>query len=75
MKVRDSLHFHWLNLSPPRVAQESSLNRDDAKRMAEVVRSGVVEKNQVAHLTGKNVGFVNMGRGCLEAIANLLQGN
>lgn len=57
------------------VAQESSLNRDDAKRMAEVLWSGAMGKKPEAHLTGKIVRLMNMWRGCLGAIANLLRGN
>ena len=39
------LYFLGLNLSTSQIAQELGLNKDDAQRMAEILRSGVVEKS------------------------------
>ncbi|MES2355924.1 MAG: hypothetical protein V4568_16295 [Pseudomonadota bacterium] len=38
------LYFLGLNLSTRQIAQELNLNKDDAQHMAEVLRSGIVEK-------------------------------
>ena len=38
------LYFLGLNLSTRQITQELNLNKDDAQHMAEVLRSGVVEK-------------------------------
>jgi len=36
-----------------RIAQELNLNKDDAQRMAEVLRTGIVEKKPAAVLSGE----------------------
>lgn len=46
------LYFMGLNLSTLQIAQELNLNKDDAQRMAEVLRSGVVEKKPETVLSG-----------------------
>jgi transposase-like protein len=46
------LYFMGLNLSTLQIAQELNLNKDDAQRMAEVLRSGVVEKKPETMLSG-----------------------
>ena len=46
------LYFIGLNLSTLQIAQELNLNKDDAQRMAEVLRSGVVEKKPEPVLSG-----------------------
>lgn len=46
------LYFMGLNLSTLQIAQELDLNKDDAQRMAEVLRSGVVEKKPETVLSG-----------------------
>src|ERR1700710_726182 len=40
------LYFLGLNLSTRQIAQELNLNKDDAQHMAEVLRSGVVERSR-----------------------------
>jgi transposase-like protein len=40
------LYFLGLNLSTRQIAQELNLNKDDAQHMAQVLRSGVVEKSK-----------------------------
>ncbi len=47
------LYFLGLNLSTRQIAQELNLNKDDAQHMAEVLRSGVVEKKPAACLSGE----------------------
>lgn len=47
------LYFLGLNLSTRQIAQELNLNKDDAHRMAEVLRSGVVEKKPGTALSGE----------------------
>ena len=47
------LYFLGLNLSTRQIAQELNLNKDDAQQMAEVLRSGVVEKKPEASLSGE----------------------
>jgi transposase-like protein len=46
------LYFLGLNLSTRQIAQELNLNKDDAQHMAEVLRSGVVEKRPEIALSG-----------------------
>ena len=45
------LYFLGLNLSTRQIAQELNLNKDDAQRMAEILRSGVVENKPAAALS------------------------
>ena len=47
------LYFLGLNLSTRQIAQELNLNKDDAQRMAEILRSGVVENKPEVRLSGK----------------------
>src|SRR5205814_2975842 len=47
------LYFLGLNLSTRQIAQELNLNKDDAQHMAEVLRSGVVEKKPETVLSGE----------------------
>jgi len=47
------LYFMGLNLSTRQIAQELNLNKDDAQHMAEVLRSGVVEKKPETVLSGE----------------------
>jgi len=47
------LYFLGLNLSTLQIAQELNLNKDDAQMMAEILRSGVVEKKPEDLLTGE----------------------
>jgi transposase-like protein len=47
------LYFLGLNLSTRQIAQELNLNRDDAQRMAEILRSGVVENKPETLLSGE----------------------
>lgn len=47
------LYFMGLNLSTRQIAQELNLNKDDAQRMAEVLRTGIVEKKPEAALSGE----------------------
>lgn len=47
------LYFLGLNLSTRQIAQELNLNKDDAQRMAEILRSGVVENKPEVTLSGK----------------------
>lgn len=47
------LYFLGLNLSTRQIAQELNLNKDDAQRMAEILRSGVVEHKPEVTLSGK----------------------
>ena len=42
-----------LNLSTSQIAQELNLNKDDAQQMAEVLRTGIVEKKPEAELSGE----------------------
>jgi transposase-like protein len=46
------LYFLGLNLSTRQIAQELTLNKDDAQHMAQVLRSGVVEKKPEVALSG-----------------------
>ena len=46
------LYFMGLNLSTRQIAQELNLNKDDAQRMAEVLRTGIVEKKPEVSLSG-----------------------
>lgn len=46
------LYFMGLNLSTRQIAQELNLNQDDAQHMAEVLRTGIVEKKPEAKLSG-----------------------
>jgi transposase-like protein len=46
------LYFLGLNLSTRQIAQELNLNKDDAQQMAEVLRSGVVDKKPKLTLSG-----------------------
>jgi hypothetical protein len=50
--VDDFLYFLGLNLSTRQIAQELNLNKDDAQHMAQVLRSGVVEKKLEVALSG-----------------------
>jgi transposase-like protein len=47
------LYFMGLNLSTRQIAQELNLNKDDAQHMAEILRSGVVEKKPEIALSGE----------------------
>jgi transposase-like protein len=47
------LYFLGLNVSTRQIAQEWNLNKDDAHRMAEILRSGVVEKKPETRLSGE----------------------
>ena len=47
------LYFLGLNLSTRQIAQELNLNKDDAQRMAEILRSGVVENKPEVTLSGQ----------------------
>jgi transposase-like protein len=47
------LYFLGLNLSTRQIAQELNLNKDDAQRMAQILRSGVVENKPETVLSGK----------------------
>jgi len=47
------LYFMGLNLSTRQIAQELNLNKDDAQNMAEILRSGVVEKKPEMLLSGE----------------------
>jgi transposase-like protein len=47
------LYFLGLNLSTRQIAQELNLNKDDAQHMAEVLRSGVVEKRPEVKLSSE----------------------
>jgi hypothetical protein len=47
------LYFMGLNLSTRQIAQELNLNKDDAQRMAEILRSGVVERKPETALSGE----------------------
>lgn len=47
------LYFMGLNLSTRQIAQELNLNKDDAQRMGEVLRTGLVEKKPEAALSGE----------------------
>lgn len=47
------LYFFRLNLSTQQIAQELNLNKDDAQHMAEILRSGVVEKKPETRLSGE----------------------
>jgi transposase-like protein len=47
------LYFLGLNLSTRQIAQELNLNKDDAQMMAEILRSGVVEKKPEETLSGE----------------------
>ena len=47
------LYFLGLNLSTNQIAQELSLNKDDAQYMAEILRSGVVDKKPDVQLSGE----------------------
>jgi hypothetical protein len=42
-----------LNLSTQQIAKELELNKDDAQYMAEILRTGVVEKKPNVQLSGK----------------------
>ena len=47
------LYFLGLNLSTRQIAQELDLNKDDAQHMAEILRSGIVEKKPEVKLSGE----------------------
>jgi transposase-like protein len=47
------LYFLGLNLSTSQIAQELSLNKDDAQYMAEILRNGIVEKKPEVLLSGE----------------------
>ncbi len=47
------LYFLGLNLSTLQIAKELGLNKDDAHMMAEILRSGVVEKKPEIQLSGE----------------------
>lgn len=47
------LYFLGLNLSTRQIAKELNLNKDDAQRMAQILRSGVVENKPETVLSGK----------------------
>ena len=47
------LYFMGLNLSTNQIAQELSLNKDDAQYMAEILRTGIVEKKPEVILSGE----------------------
>lgn len=47
------LYFLGLNLSTSQIAKELGLNKDDAQKMASVLRSGVVEKKPEEKLSGE----------------------
>jgi transposase-like protein len=47
------LYFLGLNPSTRQIAQESNLNENDAQRMAEVLRPGVVEMKPARSLSGE----------------------
>jgi transposase-like protein len=47
------LYFMGLNLSTSQIAKELGLNKDDAQSMAEILRSGVVEKKPEVVLSGE----------------------
>ena len=47
------LYFLGLNLSTCQIAQELDLNKDDAQYMAQILRSGVVEKKPAVQLSGE----------------------
>jgi transposase-like protein len=66
------LYFMGLNLSTRQIAQELNLNKDDAQHMAEVLRTGIVEKKPETTLSGDvecdEVYVVAGHKGCLEAV-------
>lgn len=47
------LYFLGLNLSTHQIAKELDLNKDDAQAMADILRSGVVEKKPEEILVGE----------------------
>lgn len=47
------LYFMGLNLSTNQIAQELILNKDDAQYMAEILRTGIVEKQPEVILSGE----------------------
>jgi transposase-like protein len=47
------LYFMGLNLSTEQIAKELSLDRNDAHYMADILRSGVVEKKPKTELSGE----------------------
>ena len=47
------LYLMGLNLSTQQIAQELNLNKDDAQHMAEVLRTGVVDKKPETPLSGE----------------------
>jgi transposase-like protein len=47
------LYFMGLNLSTQQIAKELNLNKDDAQSMAEILRSGIVEKKPDVQLSGE----------------------
>ena len=47
------LYFLGLNLSTRQIAQELNLYKDDAQHMAEVLRTGIVEKKPEVRLSGE----------------------
>ena len=47
------LYFMGLNLSSSQIAKELGLNKDDAQYMAEVLRSGIIERKPEPVLSGK----------------------
>lgn len=47
------LYFMGLNLSTRQIGQELNLNKDDAQHMAEVLRTGVIDKKSETTLSGE----------------------
>jgi transposase-like protein len=47
------LYFMGLNLSNSQIAEELNLNKDDAQYMAQILRSGIVEKKPEVVLSGE----------------------
>jgi len=47
------LYFLGLNLSTGQIAKELSLDKDDAHYMADILRSGIVEKKPDVKLSGE----------------------
>ena len=47
------LYFMGLNLSNSQIARELNINKDDAHRMAKILRSGIVEKKPEVILSGE----------------------
>ena len=47
------LYFMGLNLSTSQIAKELNLNKDDAQKMAVILRTGIVDKKEDTKLSGK----------------------